>query len=148
MTKRNESLLIGTSGYTAELCAFLTDMAGPSLDWSGVSGTSRLAPAPRRGLRLFLMASQGGICPECGKDETDAPLSDISHMVTRGPNVLTSDMGRGWVQGNLALQHNACNKAQAARGLIVNPADMARADLVQTSWPSRPILTDMGNGRA
>jgi hypothetical protein len=146
MTISNTRVVLGTLGYTNVVRDAFVSRAGADFTWMNAPGSMRPASDPRRGVRFELFNGQGGICPQCGEslgDYTSGYTLHVSHLVSRG-NVKTSAEGKGWMPGNLALQHPACNTRQQANGPVVNPSDMVRPDLVVMEWSSRPALTILG----
>lgn len=122
--------------------------------WQGVGGTSRFDAARRRGARAFLVAAQGGVCPDCGTEVTEE-TGEFCHVVSRGLAARTSDEGKGWTAGNLFLGHRVCpatdgqargNKAQQARGPVVLPEHLTAPEVVPSpeDWPTAPELRRMG----
>lgn len=94
--------------FTFSTVLALTIMAGEGLTWNVTgagrpSGGMRQGGRVRVGMREWLHAAQGGICPTCG-GEVDAHIgSDLAHVVGSGPK------RAGWVAGNIYLSHASCN---------------------------------------
>ena len=134
--------------YTIQVRDDMLARAGTSLDWSSDRGGHR--PTGARGfrgaLRADLAARQGGLCAQCG-DALDGNAV-FAHLVARGP------AKRGWHAGNIAITHSECNdcRVEDARmcpasspchfhiGPVIQPSDMARADIVAVEWPHFPTL--------
>ena len=130
-------------GMTTESVAALVARAGTDYSWPE-RGCTRPPSVWRSCLKRYLYAVQGGMCFDCG-EVADLDSLEFCHVVSRGP-VATSDKGRGWVEGNIALGHRVCacgtrgNKAQQIRGPVVLPEHVTRPDIVADSWPSPPVL--------
>lgn len=128
---------------TNTLVASLHARAGAAFDWAGTK-SSRPPSTWRSALKAHLYAAQDGRCFDCGNSDVIESL-EFCHIVSRG-NVATSDKGKGWVPGNIALGHRVCpcgtrgNKAQQMRGPIVLPEHITRPDLVAVEWPTPPTL--------
>jgi len=124
----------GSAMLTPAIVAHLTAIAGPDFTYPGVKGSGRPSAkdprggSPRRGLRAWLFVAQGGICPECG-NALDLETAETAHVVSRGDKLL------GFLPGNLMATHAWCNTAQKSRGPIVDPATLARPDVVALDWP-------------
>lgn len=122
--------------------AYLVKWAGTDLMWNngplgkfGPLVGARPNSANRRGLQEFLTESQDGICAFCGEDGAD----EMCHIVASGPE------RRGFVPGNIAMGHYACNRDQVTRyGAIVPMAGIARPDIVPTVWPTPTALQTRG----
>jgi hypothetical protein len=146
MTVRNE-LSIVTVGYDSAARDLLVRMSGgpdANFDWSEFPSSRMPSSYIRRGLRVFLYAAQDGTCPQCGNAIADMWEAELSHMVSRGTLVKTRDKGFGWTASNIALCCKGCNEDQRLAGPVVDPASMARPELIPTRWDSRPILTASG----
>jgi hypothetical protein len=118
---------------TDSIVARIEAIAGADFSYAGTSGTGRPSAnfnggSPRRGLKAYLYAAQGGLCPACGLDLAWEG-SELAHMVSRGPGI------KGFMPANLAVEHSHCNTMQKDKGPVVRPADLARPDLIVTCWP-------------
>lgn len=110
-------------------------LAGPDFAWDGVKGCSRPPSTYRKALRFDLIRRQSGICFACG-DMLDES-AEFCHIVSRGEKL------RGWLPGNIAVGHAACNTRQKNRGPVVRVADMVRPDVVPMEWTSPVVLRNM-----
>lgn len=160
-------------GLTISHVVALIAMAGEDFAWKYTprncdrpSGGRRLNGIPRVGMRHWLFAAQGGICPACGKHmgHPDAPGLDMSHVVGSGPKRL------GFVASNIYLADHGCNAGQSVRAdegdraadlakvaryidadrlhvlanvtgysVVLTPADFARPDVIATEWPTDTV---------
>lgn len=120
--------------YTESDMRGFVALAGDDFSWSSSRGGHR--PTGKGGFRAILRADlaarQGWLCPQCGEslDET----AEFCHLVARGSGK------RGWFPRNIMVGHSVCNEVQKSRGEVVNPADMARPDLVPDEWTPFPVL--------
>jgi len=153
------------TGLTMALSAYLRSVAGPEFTYPGVTGAGRPSNrhpsggSPRRGLKAWLLAAQGGLCPCCGEGLALAE-AEFSHVAARGPKV------SGFIPGNVYAGCRAGNSRMAPewtdgpaveatmyvggeahtvslpgpkvliKGVDVQTPDhLGRPDLVPTEWP-------------
>jgi hypothetical protein len=96
----------------AHVAALVYMMAGGS--WANAdratdrpSGGTRNGGKVRNGMRLWMHAAQGGLCPTCGNEVHPFIGSDLAHVVGSG------DKRKGFLAGNIFLAHASCNVGQA-----------------------------------
>lgn len=114
-------------------------------DWALERGSSRPPTTWRHGLKAFLVAEQGGICPQCG-DALGATV-EFCHIVARGPKV------KGFVEGNIFAGHAGCNastkpsydeQGNLQEGTeVLTVSDLKRPDLVVMAWPGTAVLKSL-----
>lgn len=112
-------------------------MAGEGFSWPDRGGNR--PPSSYMGrtgfrdiLRDDLRTRQGDICFACGDALNGG--GEFCHIVSRGP------VRKGWLPGNIAIGHAACNEMQKEAGEVVHISDMVRPDVVPTEWTPFPIL--------
>lgn len=135
---------------TIDLYNELARMAGSDHMWEPVArGTSRQGSVARRGLRVWLAAAQGHICPSCGNSLNGFNGAvDVAHVIGTGP------MDRGYIPGNVFACHAICNVSDArthggseSRGKVADIpfAALARADVIPTdTFPGVTALRALG----